>query len=82
MLHIIRRKITQETVESVSCDKCGKIYSANPASDDFMEVQEFHHIDFTGGYSSVFGDMTRVQCDLCQQCLKDIVGPYCRYNSE
>lgn len=82
MLNIVRRQVTQDSIESVTCDKCGKTYSTNPANNDFMEVQEFHHVDFTGGYSSVFGDMTQVQCDLCQRCLKELVGSYCRYDAD
>ena len=55
------------------CDKCKKIYDIN----DYMEIQEFHHINFTGGYGSVFGDMNRVECDICQHCLKEMIGDIC-----
>lgn len=79
MINTERREVViQEIAKSVTCDKCGKTYSTDPDSQDCMELQEFHHIDFTGGYASVFGDMMQVQCDLCQHCLKEIIGPYCR----
>ena len=45
-----------------------------------MELQETHSIRFTGGYSSVFGDGSNVSCDLCQQCLKNLIGDFCVYN--
>lgn len=45
---------------------------------DMWELPEMHHIDFVGGYGSVFGDRNRVQCDLCQHCLKEVIGPFAR----
>ena len=51
---------------SKQCDFCKKVFNDN---DDF-KAQEFLHIDFTGGYGSrKFGDQTRVQCDICEDCL-------------
>ena len=68
------KKPTQEIV-SVKCDVCGKEY--NKGQDDF-EIEEFHHIRFTGGYASVFGDGTQVECDICQHCLQKMIGNFCR----
>jgi hypothetical protein len=31
-------------------------------------------VDFIGGYGSVFGDETRVRCDICQHCLHGMIG--------
>jgi len=59
---------------SIICDKCGVEVFAN----DPMELQEFHHVNFVGGYGSVFGDEAWVQCDLCQNCLMELIGDYCR----
>jgi hypothetical protein len=72
------REIQANTVIiiSITCDVCGKEY------DDQMDVQEFNHIDFTGGYASVFGDMARIKCDICQNCLKKMIGQYCYYETE
>ncbi len=33
---------------------------------------------FAGGYGSVFGDGARVEADLCQYCIKELIGPFCR----
>jgi hypothetical protein len=66
------QKTAQEIV-SIKCDICSKVYEAG----DF-EVLEFHHVNFCGGYGSVFGDGTQVNCDICQHCLHKIIGDFCR----
>ena len=62
----------QKALISITCDKCGTEY------DDLFDVQEFLNIKFVGGYSSVFGDMNMVECDLCQHCLKVLIGDVAR----
>ena len=71
------KSIMVEKAELVSfkCDKCKK-----ELIDDEFELQEAHSIHFTGGYTSVFGDMNIVECDLCQQCLYELIGDFCVYN--
>jgi len=76
MLNCEEVSVTRKEVVSITCDRCGKTF------DDMMDMQEFHRVKFTGGYSSVFGDMTKVECDLCQDCLKDLIGDYCRTTDE
>jgi len=61
------------------CDKCKKEIT-DPL--DQLELQETHRIRFTGGYASVFGDGNEVSCDLCQGCLKELIGDFCIYNTE
>lgn len=65
----------EKEIVSITCDKCGKLYDSGS---DSSEIQEFHHINFRGGYGSVFGDGTQVNCDLCQHCLHMMLGDYCR----
>jgi len=82
---IIKETIAQkiEKTKYVICDKCGKKYSSDVQADDWcFEAQEFHHISFTGGFGSVFGDMISVECDLCQHCLKEMIGNFCRMKDE
>ena len=67
--------ITYEHIEvfeirSVVCDICQKEFESD------MELQEFHYIDFIGGYGSVFGDGSCIRCDICQYCLKELIGKY------
>jgi hypothetical protein len=75
MLKTETQKIEREIVVGFSCDRCGKevLVNENP-----MAYQESHQIRFTGGYSSVFGDGATVECDLCQDCLKTLIGEFCR----
>lgn len=69
---------TVKVAESIECDRCHKNYDADKSSMDVFEVQEFHHIGFTGGYASIFGDETTIECDLCQHCLKELIGDFYR----
>ncbi|MCK5023832.1 MAG: hypothetical protein KAS04_06660 [Candidatus Aenigmarchaeota archaeon] len=57
---------------SVTCDKCGK------ETPDLLDFQEWLYIDFVGGYASIFGDFTKVQAEICQECLLEIIGGFCR----
>lgn len=59
----------------VICDKCLK--ECDPEKDT-MEVQEFLHIKYTGGYGSVFGDESKIECDICQNCVRKLIGDIIR----
>lgn len=64
------KKIVKESeFISLQCDICKKTFSA----DDYTEVQEFLHIRRSGGYGSVFGDETYIECDICQHCLHKFI---------
>lgn len=70
------KRIKTQRFDKFICDRCKR------EVDDEMELQEAYIIRFTGGPNSVFGDMNNVSCDLCQQCLKELIGGFCVYNSE
>jgi hypothetical protein len=75
---MIKYQETTKTVKvpiSVMCDVCKKEFSLE---NDFLESQEFQHINFVGGFGSVFGDDVEIQCDICQHCLLKLIGDYCR----
>lgn len=55
-------------VDKIQCDRCKILF------DDFIEIQEFLNIDFIGGYGSIFGDGSHVECDICQTCLQHLLG--------
>jgi hypothetical protein len=55
----------------VICDACKKEFDVK---DEVFEVQEFVHIREIGGYGSVFGDGESIEYDICQRCLKKLVG--------
>lgn len=69
----------QRTVIRIRCDICGKSYSADAEP---FEFQEFHQIRFEGGFGSVFGDGTRVECDVCQHCMKAMLNGRYRERQE
>lgn len=84
----VEQAVPQKVIVSVECDKCHKVYHRGEEKTidgvpywncrDSFETDEFHHIDFVGGTGSDFGDGSRVECDLCQYCLKEFIGDFCR----
>ena len=79
---ITYKKVKVSKPVAYTCDKCGKTYEIDGTFVDQMEAQEFLHINFTGGYGSVFGDMNNVQADICQRCLKPLIASFARTRSE
>jgi len=65
-----------QVADKIFCDRCKKEVK------DEMEIQEMYRIRFIGGWASVFGDENSISCDLCQQCLKELIGDFCIYNAE
>lgn len=65
----------QREVSGKRCDCCGVGYYT---SHNLNELQEFLCFEFTGGYGSIFGDGENFECDLCQHCLKKLLGKYIR----
>ncbi len=76
-------KEKKEVIASMTCDVCGKtyLYDKDGNSDDVFEIQEFVHINFTGGYGSTFGDGDEIALDMCQHCLKEKLGAYLRIDA-
>jgi len=69
-------QVTKKVDVAIVCDVCKKEFEN--ISENIPETQEFTHIRFTGGFSSVFGDMSTFACDICQDCLKEKLGKYIR----
>ena len=57
-------------IDSETCDRCGR------TDNNELEMQEYLAIDFIGGYKSVFGDMEKYTGDICQRCVKALLGNY------
>lgn len=74
MIKYITETVEQKIAESIICDVCKKEYGYK--GDDVMEAQEFQHIRIQGGYDSVFGDGIMMKLDICQHCLKRLLGEY------
>ena len=56
-----------EVLKKIVCDKCKKEFT------DDLELQEFHHVSFRGGFNSVFGDGVCVRADICQNCWFEMI---------
>lgn len=68
------KQIKEDSIPTdVICDVCKKSYSIEK---DWEETQEFQHIYFEGGYGSIFGDGVKMKLDICQHCMKKILGEY------
>lgn len=79
MKNIVKETQEIEVVESVTCNKCGKIIKVNnpdSKSDDWIEIQEMFGYTSHCGYGSVFGDGFIYTVELCQTCWKEIIMPY------
>lgn len=59
----------------VICDRCGKRMSDDEPYDGYNNRTQ---IRFRAGYASLFGDGNKVEGDLCDKCLHDLLGPYLR----
>jgi len=62
-------------VKIVVCDRCGKRMSEDEPFDGYNNRTQ---IRFRAGYASLFGDSNKVEGDLCDKCLYELLGPYLR----
>ena len=58
----VKKKVNEVT--AVSCSVCKKRYPVDDESAG-MELQEFHYINFVGGYASIFGDGAHMMGEIC-----------------
>lgn len=59
-----------ETTVGFKCDVCDTQYT------DVMDTQEFLHYSDVGGYNSIFGDGVSKEIDMCEHCVKKILGTW------
>lgn len=74
MIRTQMRQVELQEETALVCDRCGREITPNEHS----EWNEALRLRFTGGYGSVFGDGARVETDLCQHCVKELIGPFYR----
>lgn len=67
------RQVTIDAVDDITCDRCGR-----SDDEDGMEGQEFLQHDMSCGFGSVFGDLNHINLDLCQHCVKELLGEWVR----
>lgn len=68
--------VPQLKVVAITCDRCKKRY------EDSFETQEFLSWRDTCGYGNkTYGDMTIIAIDLCQYCVKQVLGEWIQANN-
>lgn len=68
-----------DIIDTLKCDRCG----TNIDSGDILELQECVSFHFTCGYNSTtWGDMSMVECDLCQECIYTLIKDFARVVNE
>jgi len=72
MIEYKTRTFEEKVPDKITCDVCGKDIET------MIDSQEALYINFVGGYGSVFGDGAIVNGEICQNCLKEILGKYLR----
>ena len=81
MITYKKQTIEQEIPDKLVCDKCKKEFDCDNESGDYIEIQEFHHINFIAGYGSVFGDGWKIRMDICQRCLYEMIKDFVKYEN-
>lgn len=71
--------MTQATQAILTCDRCNRLLQKNECDGEW---DEHLAIAFHGGYFSVFGDGSLVECCLCQHCVKELLGPFLRVRED
>lgn len=67
------RVAIQARISSLVCDRCGtEVDAEEPGAGDFLSV------DRVAGYGSVFGDGAKVELDLCDACIQEVLGQWIR----
>lgn len=73
------KTVEMDEVIAVICDRCGREISADGVDNEWPERLA---ISFRGGYGSIFGDGSLVECDLCQHCMKEVLGAWLRISPD
>ena len=68
MIHTRKQPVEVDVLKAVTCDVCQTYY------DDPIEIQACIQIQKTCSYGSIFGDEASIECDLCQHCVKALLG--------
>ena len=67
--------IETEITVAKKCDRCGVVHRTDDMN---FELDEMVSISKTGGYGSIFGDMSDISIDLCQRCFAEVLGDFIR----
>lgn len=78
MKHTKKAILTMVLDDGFSCSICKTRYE----QDDYVENQEALHFVNHCGDGSVFGDMSKISLDICQHCIKSVLGQYIEQTNE
>lgn len=68
----ITEKYYETRTKAIVCDRCkAQIFAGTPDFDAVTAIK--HH----SGYSSVWEDGTLIEADICEPCLKELIGSFC-----
>ena len=73
------REVTIQEPDAIICDRCGRRAESDM---NRFEFEEYLSIDQVCGYGSIIGDGTRLQLDLCQHCVKELLSPFARLTEQ
>lgn len=67
-----------DVIDTIECDRCHKVIKSDSIENHFA-LQETFSIDIKCGYGSkTWGDLHRVEADLCEQCIYELISPFAR----
>jgi len=70
----VEEKITKLEIKKVVCDCCNKEIDKRK-----VENGEYFQFYYEGGYWSQYpGDLTAIETEICEDCLKKLVGGFVR----
>jgi hypothetical protein len=79
-------KRANEVVVAITCDSCKRevtlMERGRPNLEGIYEYQEMLCWTNRGGYDSIFGDGTDITLDLCQHCVKKLLGAVLQFPKE
>ena len=65
------KRTSVKAIKSITCDRCAVEIDAED-----MEFSECTSISYRGGYKSIFGDGCDISIDLCQNCVREVLGKW------
>jgi hypothetical protein len=74
MQHVVGQRTVIELDYGYTCDACKK------EIDTEMDYQEMLSYRNRGGFTSVFGDGVEMSLDLCQDCIKRLLGEFIQFH--
>lgn len=70
--------VSEQKIIGFQCNKCKTEFLCSN-DQQWIDLQEFIHLKFRGGYGSVFGDGNTLELVLCQHCAQQVFGEYLEY---